>query len=66
MVKKLLRPGLLDVVLDRIDHLTRRSPRCGECLSEQVQLIGGSMMAPARWRCRLCQFTFTHEPEDHT
>lgn len=63
MVKKTLRPGLLDIALDRIDHLYRHLPRCGECLSEQVQLIGGSMMAPAKWRCRSCKHTFTHEPE---
>lgn len=48
-------------LMHRRIYLGRNMPKCPECSHEQVQLVRYDV-APARWKCRICNHRFMYEP----
>lgn len=47
--------------VERREWICRFPPLCTKCGHEQVQIID-SHVIPAKWKCRVCHWSFDHEP----
>jgi transposase-like protein len=45
---------------NRLDYLANSGICCPSCDTNQLQLI--SRRVPAKWKCRMCGYTFEGEP----